>query len=94
MYGETAIIKSAFNKKTTSININEIEINRIVLFDKTSHGNKGLFKHYIGYSQPDRNLSPLNIRLPQLTGYAKHFYDVDKTINFLVADKKLLKKYN
>ena len=33
-YGETAIIKSAFYKETTSININEIGINRIVLFDK------------------------------------------------------------
>ena len=81
-YGKTAIIKSAFHKKTISININEIKVNRIVLFDKTSYGNKGSFKHYIGYSQPDGNLSPLNIRLPQLTGYAKHFNDVDKTISF------------
>ena len=30
----------------------------------------------------------------QLTGYAKHFNNEDKVINFLVADKKLLKKYN
>ena len=93
-YGETVIIKSAFHKKTTSININEIEINRIVLFDKTSYRNKGSFKHYTGYSHPDGNLSPLNIRVPQLTGYARHFNDVDKIIYFLVADKKLLKKYN
>ena len=93
-YGETALIKSAFHKKATSININEIELNRIVLFDKISYGHKGSFKHYIGYSNPDGNLSPLSIRLPQLTGYAKHFNDVDKIINFLVADKKLLKKYN
>ena len=42
--------------------------------------------------KPDGNLSPLNIRLPQLT--AKHFNDVDKIINFLGTDKKLLKKYN
>ena len=35
-YGETAIIKSTFHKETTSININ-----KIVLFDKTSYGNKG-----------------------------------------------------
>ena len=91
-YGEIAIIKSAFHKETTSININEIEINRIVLFDKTSYGNKGSFKHYIGYRHTDGNVSPLNIRLPQLTGHAKHFNDVDKVINFLVADKKLLKK--
>ena len=43
-YGETSIIKTAFHQKTTSININEIEINRIALFDKTSYGNKGSFK--------------------------------------------------
>ena len=93
-YGEKLIIKNAFHKRTTSININEIEINRILLSDKTSYGNKGSFKHYIGYSHTDGNISPLNIRLPQLTGYVKHFNDEDKVINFLVADKKLLKKYN
>ena len=93
-YGETAIIKSAFYKKTTSIKINEIEINRIVLFNKTSYGNKGSFKHYIGYRHTDGSLSPLNIRLPQLTGYVKHFSDENKLINFLVTDKKLLKKYD
>ena len=40
-YGENHIIKNAFHKKKTSININEIKINRIILFDKTSYGNKG-----------------------------------------------------
>ena len=40
-YGGKAIIKSAFHKKKNSVNINEIEINRIVLFDETSYGNKG-----------------------------------------------------
>ena len=93
-YGETAIIKSGFRKKTTSINFNEIEVNRIVLFNKTSYGNKGSLKHYIGYKHTDGNLSPLNIRLPQLTGYAKHFNDENKVIKFLDADTKLLKKYN
>ena len=90
-YGETAIIKSTFHKKTASININKIEINRIVLFDKTSYGNKGSFKHHIEHRHTDGNLSPLNIGLPQLTGYAKYFNDTYKVINFLVADKKLLK---
>ena len=42
--GETGIIKNAFHKKVISININEIEIDRIALFDKTSRGNKGSFK--------------------------------------------------
>ena len=34
--GETCIDKNAFHNNKSSININEIEINRIVLFDKTS----------------------------------------------------------
>ena len=88
-YGETAIIKSALHKKTT--NINKIEINRIVLFSKTSYDDTGSFKYYIGYRHTDGNLSPPSIRLPQLTGYAKHFNDEDKVINFLVADKKIVK---
>ena len=91
-YGETAIIKNAFHKKTISININEIKINRIVLFNKTSYGNKSSFKHYTGYRHTDGKLSPLNIRLPQLTGYVKYFTDEIKLRNFFVVDKKLLKK--
>ena len=65
-----------------------------MLFNKTSYGNKGSFKNYIGYKHTGGNLPPLNIRLLQLTGYAKHFNDENKVTKFLVADKKLLKKYN
>ena len=32
---------------------------------------------------------PLNIQLPQLTWYSKHFDTGGKCINFLVTDKKL-----
>ena len=93
-YGETCIDKNAFHSNKSLININEIEINRIVLFDKTSYDSKGSFKRYIGYRCKDGTFSPLNIKLHQLTGYAKHFNNGDKLINFLVADKELLKKYN
>ena len=91
-YGEIGINKNAFHKATTSISIDEIEINRIMLFDKTSYGNKGLFKYYIGYRHIGATFpSPLNIKLPQLTGYTKHFDAYNKCINFLVTDKELLK---
>ena len=36
----------------------------------------------------------MNVKLPQLTGYAKHFNNGDELINLLVADKELLKKYS
>ena len=92
--GETCIDKNAFHNNKSLICINEIKINRIVLFDKTSYGNKGSFKRYIGYRHKDGTVSPLNVKIPQLTEYAKHFNNGDKLINVLVTDKELIKKYN
>ena len=51
--GETYINKNLFHNNKSSISINEVEITRIVLFDKTSSGNKGSFKRYIGYMHKD-----------------------------------------
>ena len=86
--------KKAFHNNKSSISIDKVEINRIVLLNKTSYGDKGSFKQYIGYRHIDGNFSLLNVKLPQLTGYAKHFNNSNKLINFLVADKELLKEYN
>ena len=80
--GETCIDKNTFHNNKSSININEMGINRIILFSKTLYGSKGSFKCYIGYRHKDGAFSPLNIKLPQLTGYAKHFNNGDKLINF------------
>ena len=86
--------EKTFLNNRSSISIDKVEIDRIVLLNKTSYGNKGAFKHYIGYRHTDGNFSSLNIKLPQVTGYVRHFDNDDKLKNFLVADKKLLKKYN
>ena len=85
------IDKNAFHKNKYSISIDEVEINGVILFDKTSYGNKSSFKHYIGYRHKDGTTSPLNINLPQLTGYVKYFDNGDNLMTFLVADKELLK---
>ena len=42
-----SINKNTFHKKTSSTSIDKVEIKRIVLFNKTSYDNKGLFKYYI-----------------------------------------------
>ena len=42
----------------------------------------------------DTKMEPLNVKHPQLTGYAKHFNNGDKLINFLVVNKESLKKYS
>ena len=92
-YGEIYINKNAFHKKKThSVSIDEVEINKIMLFDKTSCGNKGSFKYYIGYMhRVETFLSPLCIKLTQLIGYAKYSNDNNKYKNFLANDEKLLK---
>ena len=62
-HGETCINKNAFQKDTTSINIDEVEINRIMLFDTISYGNKGLFKYYIENRHKGEAFPPpLNIK--------------------------------
>ena len=69
IYDETCINKNAFHKTTTSTNFDEVDINKITLLDKTSYGKKGSFKYHIGYRHKNEALlSPLNIKLPQLTG--------------------------
>ena len=47
--------KKVFLNNKSSISIDKIEFNRILLLNKTSYGNKGLFKHYIGYRHIDGN---------------------------------------
>ena len=91
---ETCIHKNVFHKETNLININEVDINKIMPFDKTSYGNKGFFKYYIGYIHKGKAFpSPLNKKLPQLTGHTKHFDNNNKYINLLINDKKIIKKY-
>ena len=80
-YDETCINKNAFHKTTTSINIDEADINKITLCDKTSYGNKGSIKYHIGYRYKNEVLlSPLNIKLPQRTQYTKHFDNNNKFV--------------
>ena len=47
--------KKVFLNNKSSISIDKIEFNRILLLNKTSYGNKGSFKHYIGYRHIDGN---------------------------------------
>ena len=106
-YDETCTNKNAFHKTTTLINISEVDTNKIKLFDKTPYGNKGSFKYQIGYRHKNEVLLlALNIKLPQLTGYTKHFNNNNninnnnnnnnnnnKYVNLLIIDKKNTMKY-
>ena len=87
IFSNAAIIKNTFHRSNQPIDINKLDINKIVISDKDS------FKYFIGYRSND-DIRPLCIKLPQISGYAKYFDSNKKYINFSVSDKKLLKAYN
>ena len=90
-FGENSITKSTFHKKNP-ININKVDIKRIVLPDKKSYG-KDSFKYFIGYRHEGNAFpSPLCIKLPQMNAFTKYFDKNNKYINHLVKDEKILKK--
>ena len=60
--------------------------------EKKEYGTKNSFKDFIRYNYNDF-ISPLYVKLPQMTGYARKF-DKNATMSFKVNDKKLLKNYS
>ena len=77
------------NKKVTSID--DVDVNKMLVYKKEPYGTKNSFKYFIGYNDNDI-IRPLCIRLPQMTGYARKFNE-NATMSFIVKDKKLLKSY-
>ena len=92
-FGENSIIKSAFHKKKTPININEADIEEIVLSHKKSYGKDSL-KYFIGCRHKGTVFpSLLWVKLPQINTYAKYCDKNSKYINLLVNDIEILEKY-
>ena len=79
-------------KKSTKVDLDDLDVNKILVSKKESYGTKNSRKYFIGYNDDDV-IRPLCINLPQMIGYAKYF-DANMKISFKVDDNKLLKKYN
>ena len=76
--------------KVTSIE--DIDVNKILVFKKELYDTKNSFKYFIGYNDNDV-MSSLCARLPQMTGYVRRF-DENATMSFRANNKQLLKNYN
>ena len=91
-FRENNIIESAFQKNKKPININERDIKRIALSDKESYG-KDFFRYFIEYRhEVDAFPSPLCTNLSLMNACAKYFDKNSNYMNYLVKDKKILKK--
>ena len=74
--------KYSFQKDKKPININHVDIEKIVLSNQTSYGKHGANKYYISYLSDGFN--PLRINTKNIKLYTNH-------MNVLANDNKLLK---
>ena len=82
-----------YNKNKKIFNIHDIDVNKILVFEKEQYGKHNPFKYFIGCND-NNNIRPLYLFLSQTTGYINKF-DKNKTTMFLmVKDMQLLKSYN
>ena len=76
--------KKEFHKSKQPIDLDLINVDQIVVFEK--------FKHSDGGS--DRIVKSLCIILPQLTGFIKYFENGGKNMSFVIKGDDVLDKYN
>ena len=80
IFSNNSINKNTFHKRTQSIEVNKIDIKRIVVSDKDCYGKKSPFKYFIG-DMSNVSFVPLCINLPQLSWYTKYFSNNNYSIN-------------
>ena len=92
IFNDKKIRKSNFYKNKKIKRIEDIDANNIVVSKKEPYGTKSSLKYFLEYNDNDV-IRPLCIRLPQMTGYARKFYE-NATMSFRVNNKQLLKNYS
>ena len=92
-FDDKIIKKSDFykKKKKKKININDIDVNKILVSKKEKYGKYNSFKYFIGYNDNDV-IKPLYLELSQMTGYINKFNE--NTMSLMIKDKQVLKNYN
>ena len=91
IFDNKKINKSNFYKNKKLSKIDEVDVDRILVWKEESYGTKNSLKYFIAYNENDV-IRPLYIKFLQMIGYVKHF-DSNKATSFKVIDNKLLKKY-
>ena len=81
------------NKSKKIFNIDDIDVNKKLIFKKEQCGKNNSFIYFIGYNENDI-IRPLCLKLSKMTGYINTFNENKITMSFMVIDKQLLKNYN
>ena len=91
-FEDKKIKKSDFDRNKKVFHIDEVDVDKILVFKKEPYGTKNALKYFIGYDDNDV-IRPLCLKLSQMTGCAKKFNE-NTTMSFKVNNKQLLKNYN
>ena len=83
-FGDTEIEKQKFQQHESSILTNNIDINKLVVSNRVSFGEKG-FKHFIDYKYAKKK-GPLCMFLSKMRVYKRDF-DETKYMPFLIKDE-------
>ena len=91
-FNNEKISKKAFYNNKKQFDIQQIDTNKILIFEPEPYGKKIAIKYIIGYN--DNVIRLLHILLPKMIGYIKYFDNDKKTMSFLANDTtELLIKY-
>ena len=90
-FNNEKINKKAFHSNKKQFDMQQIDTNKILIFEPEPYGKKNAIKYIIGYNY--NVIRPLRILLPKMIVYIKYFGDDKKTMSFVVDDAELLIKY-
>ena len=92
IFDDKKIKKNNFHRSRKPFNLNDIGVNKIVIFKEVVYRTKNSYKYCIGYFDKDDVIRPLILKFSQMIGYLKEFND-SMTMSFRIDDSKLFKKY-
>ena len=72
IFGDSEVSKREFYDSKKAIPLSSVDINNIVVSNKTK-GNNEASKYFIGYFSDVDSVNSLCIILPQMSGYIKYF---------------------
>ena len=85
IFGDSEVSKREFYDSKKAIPLSSVDINNIVVSNKTK-GNNEASKYFIGYFSDVDSVNSLCIILPQMSGYIKYFENGGKNMSFKLED--------
>ena len=90
-FNNIKVDKKELHKSKKAIDLDSVNINKIVVCDKFRHSEEG-FKYFIGY-QEDEIVKPLCIILPQMNGYINYFENGGKNMSLSIKNNEVWEIY-